>query len=115
MIELFNAKGYFEEHPAKMLYVGFLKSPELWFPLSMVSNPEDNDQLDSLFVARSYQSMQHVLDSYAKRLDQVEETLVQCLLPLEIINLIDRYGLEQIAVVGDDEEHGNCDCGCGCS
>jgi hypothetical protein len=104
---------FFGEGEQGMFYVGFIKSRQGWMPLSMVSDPQGRKQLDSLFMSRSCQLMTETVKSYADRISQVEETFVQYLMPVEIMNLMERYGLEQVAMI-DSEENSDAVCGCGC-
>jgi hypothetical protein len=115
MMQVLEAESFFKDHQEEMFYVGFLKSPEVWFPLCLVSSPEEKKQLDTLFLSHSYQAINETLESYAQQVSQVQEIFVQYLLPSEIQNLIERYGLEHVALISTDEEVDGCDCGCGCS
>jgi len=51
--------------------------------------------------------------AYAAKVPAVEQTFVQFLMPAEIRNLVDRYGLQFIGELGDETQE--CGCGCGCS
>jgi len=117
MLRFQSPEPFFQDHRKEMFYVGFLKSPEAWFPLCAIRDPGEDSRLDSLFVSFSYRDMSEALEAYAGKLSRVEETLVQYLFPEEISNLLERYGLEHLAVVARDEgaDAGSCDCGCGCS
>jgi hypothetical protein len=119
MPKLYNAGEFFQEIGSSTCYVGFLKSPQVWFPLAMVSNPGTIQSLDTLCVARSCRAMQDVVKGYAERLKGVEQTMVQFLRSDEIQRLMEQYGLNQVAVISGDEDQGldggcSCDCGCGC-
>ena len=115
MIQVLDAKPFLEEHSRDMFYVGFLKSAETWFPLCLISHPEEKQQLDTLFLSLSYQAMTQTLEAYAKQVPQVEQTFVQCLMSPEVQNLLDRFSLENIALVtAENGEEGACGCGCGC-
>jgi len=103
--------------------VGFIKSPNVWFPLAIISDPKKNQRLDTLCVARSCQAMTDFLKTYAGQLQGIEGTFVQFLVSEEVSRLMERYGLEQIAVIsGECEDEnlgvsgcgGDCGCGCGC-
>ncbi len=105
---------FFEDKEQKLFYVGFLRSEERWFPLSYSSEPELRPHLDTLFISPSQAAMKSVLDSYRAHLQGVEQTFIQFLLPEEIMNLLEMYGLDRIAVVEEGPGGGSCDCGCGC-
>ena len=115
MIEVCDGAKFLKEHDEGMFYVGFMKSSQAWFPLSLVSDPGGRKQLDSLFVARSCHLMNDMVKSYADKVREVEETFVQYLMPAEIANLMERYDLQQIAFIQDETDaEGSCNCGCGC-
>lgn len=115
MVEILEQKDFFQEHRKNMFYVGFMKSDEMWFPLCLVSKPEENQELDSLFVSPSFRAMTETLNTYARQIPQVEQTFVQYLMSAEIQNLIDRFALKNIALVSEGEDgEGACGCGCGC-
>jgi hypothetical protein len=115
MIELFAAEEFLKAHDGAMYYVGFLKSEQTWFPLALVSDPRTKKELDSLFVARSCVLMHDMVKHYATRLKEVQEVFVQYLMPREIENLMERYGLQQVAFIhAEADSQERCDCGCGC-
>jgi hypothetical protein len=115
MIEVFDGAEFLKGHDDGMFYVGFLKSSQAWFPLSLVSDPKGGKKLDSLFVSRSCHLMTDVVKSYAEQVREVEETFVQYLMPAEIANLMESYDLQQIAFIqGETDAAGGCNCGCGC-
>ena len=119
MPRLFSAGEFFQENGSSTYYVGFLKSPQVWFPLAMVSDPTAGRSLDTLCVARSCRAMQDMVKGYADRLEGVEQTMVEFLLPEEIRGLMEQYGLNQVADISGDGDQGSdggcsCDCGCGC-
>lgn len=95
------------------LYVGFLKLHGSWIPLCALSDPQSSRALDMIYVSRSYDQMSTVTSAYAQKISGVEETFVQCLMPGEIRNLAERYGLKFVAEL--EEEQSGCGCGCGCS
>jgi len=110
-----DCKTFLEGKEDQFYYVGFLKSPERWFPLCYASDPETSQHLDTLFLSTAHNMMHKVLSSYADQIPRIEQTFVQYLLPVEIQNLIERYGLKRIALITDDGEgSGGCSCGCGC-
>lgn len=107
---------FFDERSEKLHYVGFLKASQNWIPLCYASAPESNPHLDTLFLADSYPDLEQVLKTFADRIPEVGETLIQFLLPEEILNLVERYRLRWLALlVEDDDSMHPCDCGCGCS
>lgn len=108
-----DPKEFFDDKAEKLHYVGFLKSPERWIPLCYASEPEKNRHLDTLFIAASLSVMQDVLKSFADRISEVEETFVQYLLPEEILNLVERYALDRLALLVEEDDP-VCGCGCGC-
>ncbi|HBD06979.1 MAG TPA: hypothetical protein DCZ69_01845 [Syntrophobacteraceae bacterium] len=119
MPRLHDASEFFAETGSSTYYVGFLKSPQVWFPLAMVSDASTGQSLDTLCVARSCRAMQDIVRGYADRLEGVEQTMVQFLRSDEIRLLMEQYGLNQVAVIAGDEDEGSdagcsCDCGCGC-
>jgi hypothetical protein len=123
MIDFHAAQEFFQANRNAKYYVGFLKSPKVWFPLAMLSAPAEKQRLDTLFVSRSCLAMTEVVKSYASRIEDVEQTFVQFLVVAEIEGLMERYGLEQVAVIsgeyegeamGGDGCGGDCACGCGC-
>jgi hypothetical protein len=64
--------------------------------------------------------MSDVLKNYAGQLTGIEQTFVQFLRTEEIENLMERYGLEVVALISGDDEGapavgcgGACGCGCG--
>ena len=112
MIAIQKPQDFFEGRESQMFYVGFLKAAETWIPLCMVSEPENNPSLDTLFISSVCTGMDEVLRQYAERLPKVDDTFVQFLLPEEIYNLLERHGLSFVAEI--QLEGGGCDCGCGC-
>ena len=119
MPRVYNAGEFFQETGSSTYYVGFFKSPQVWFPLAIVSDPSTGRGLDTLCLARSCRAMQEMVKGYAGRLEGVEQTMVQFLLADEIRRLMEQYGLNQVAVISGDEDEGSgkgcsCDCGCGC-
>lgn len=115
MIEILQPESFFQDRTNEMFYVGFLKSPDAWFPLCLVSDPEGKRELDSLVFSNSYQHMHEMLQSYSQQMSHVEDIFVQYLLPVEMQNLIERYGLNYIALISNDENQIDCTCGCSCS
>lgn len=115
MIELLDLNEFFTGASDTLFYVGFLKTKEAWMPLCFVSEPERKAFLDTLYVSRSQPPLRALLNRYVGRVDGIEETFIQYLFPEEIRNLIDRYGLERVAVVHSEGLEGGCGCGCGCS
>ncbi len=124
MIELHPAEEFLQTERNGKYYVGFLKSPKVWFPLAILSNPTDRQKLDTLCVSRSCRAMTDFVKNYARRIDNIEETFVQFMMKDEIRGLMERYGLEQVGVIqggyeegdsmGDGGCGGDCACGCGC-
>ena len=119
MSKLYNVGDFLQENGSSTYYVGFLKSPQVWFPLAIVSDPSSGRSLDTLCVARSCRAMQDMVKGYADRVEGVEQTMVQFLRIDEIRRLMEQYGLDQVAVISGDVDEGsdggcNCDCGCGC-
>jgi hypothetical protein len=115
MIQLIESEKFFQEGDTGMYYVGFLKSSQTWFPLALVSDPQEKRELDSLFLSRSSQLMTDMVKQYAEQLQHVEQTFVQYLMTSEIRNLMERYGLKHLAVIaGGGDSHPGCDCGCDC-
>jgi hypothetical protein len=123
MFEVQPAQGFLGANRNAKFYVGFLKSPSVWFPLAVISDPNAKQRLDTLCVARSCQAMTDFLKTYASQLQGIEGTFVQFLVSEEVTGLMEQYGLEQIAVIsGECEDEnlggggcgGDCGCGCGC-
>jgi hypothetical protein len=123
MVELHAAQEFLSANRNAKYYVGFLKSPSVWFPLAILSDPNEKQRLDTLCVARSCQAMTDFLKTYASQLRGIEESFVQFLVSEEVSGLVERYGLEQIAVICGESENenlgggvcgGDCGCGCGC-
>jgi hypothetical protein len=123
MIDFHPAQEFFHANRNGKYYVGFLKSPNVWFPLAMLSDPAEKQRLDTLCVSRSCQAMTEVVKCCASRIEDVEQTFVQFLVVAEIEGLMERYGLEQIAVISGEYEGesmggggcgSDCACGCGC-
>lgn len=115
MIQLLDLNDFFAEGSDDLYYVGFLKTKEAWMPLCFVSEPEQKSFLDTLYVSRSQPPLRALLDGYASRVEGIEDTFIHYLFPEEIRNLIDRYGLERVAVVHSEGIESGCGCGCGCS
>jgi hypothetical protein len=118
MVTFQSGQEFLQANSEALFYVGFLKSPNVWFPLAILSSPEKK-RLDSLCLSRSCRAMGDVLKSYAGKLTAIEQTFVQFLRTEEIANLMERYGFEQVAVIfgeNDDEPVAGCECGgaCGC-
>ena len=123
MVEVHPAQEFLGANRNGKYYVGFLKSPNVWFPLAMLSEPKEKQRLDTLCLSRSCQAMTDFLKTYARQVQGIEETFVQFLVSEEVAGLMEQYGLEQIAVIsGEYEEEnlgvsgcgGDCGCGCGC-
>ncbi len=112
-MELANLDNFLQGQLGKMFYVGFLKSAEAWFPLCVVGESE-NDKLDTLLLAPSFQLMDETVKTFARQISYIKETFVQYLTMEEIQNIMGNYSLEKIAMVQEDHESG-CGCGCGCS
>ena len=106
--------SFFKVCPNEMYYVGFLKSAQAWFPLSFVSDPEQCDKLDSLFLSTSYPTMMELVKEYAGKIPQIEQTSVQYLLREEIQNILQSYSLQKIGLALPVEGASGCGCGCGC-
>jgi hypothetical protein len=116
MVTFQSGQEFLHANSEALFYVGFLKSPSVWFPLAILSSPEKKG-LDCLCLSRSCRAMGDVLKSYAGNLTAIEQTFVQYLRAEEIENLMERYGLEQVAVISgenDDESLAGCECGGGC-
>ena len=113
-MELKNFDSFLQDQLGKMYYVGFLKSAEMWFPMCVVGEPEQNNRLDTLVVASSYQLMNDTVKTFAEQISHIEESFVHYLTLEEIQNIMESYSLESIAMVQEDFASG-CGCGCGCS
>lgn len=114
-MQSFSQEVFFQNASGRMFYVGFLKSPNAWFPLCFVSDPEVAHKFDTLLVSPSFQLMDETLKDYAKRVSAVEDTFVQYLTMEEIKNLVGDYALNNVMIVETDPDHGSiCGCGCGC-
>ncbi|GLI32662.1 hypothetical protein [Desulforhabdus amnigena] len=113
-MELIESTSFLEESKDDMFYVGFMKTGEIWFPLCFVSNPQQNEKFDTLFVSRTYPLMAETVEDYAKKVPQMEKTFVQYLMTEEIRNLLDRYGLRNIMILEPESDSDGCGCGCGC-
>jgi len=114
-MEIVDPIPFLQKNRQSLFYVGFLKSAsDVWFPLCMVSDPEENPKLNTLFVSPSYQEMAKVVETYAKEVSPVVQTFVQYLMPEEIENLLQRYALDRMALVVPDTGEAGCGCGCGC-
>ena len=115
MVQLIDSENFLRQHDGQMFYVGFLKSSQMWFPLALVSDPQEKRELDSLFLSRSCQLMTDLVKQYAEQLQNIEQTFVQYSMTAEIRNLVERYGLKHLAVIDSiNDSHIGCDCGCGC-
>jgi hypothetical protein len=113
-MDIRDSESFFKACPNEMYYVGFFKSPQAWFPLSFVSDPENGDKLDSLFLSTSYPTMMELVKGYAEKIPQIEQTSVQYLLREEIQNLLQIYELKHIGLAVPAEGASGCGCGCGC-
>ena len=114
-MELLDVRTFLQEFPQPMFYVGFLKSPETWFPMCLVSDPEGEHKLDTLLLSHSYQVIAQMAEDCAKQVPQVEQTFVRYLTRDEVQELLDRYGLKKVALAVSDGDPEGCGCGCGCS
>lgn len=114
-MDLIDPQTFFEKSTRELFYAGLLKGRDAWFPFCLVSDPKQSDGLDTLPVSCSYESIAWMVKDYARRVPQIEETLIHCLTREEILNLVRDYGLKTIALVDGERAHGECDCGCGCS
>ena len=115
MVQFFDSESFFQQFREPMFYVGLLKTDQAWFPLCLVSQPEVQRSLDTLFVSASQHLMQETLDQYAAQVPQAQVSFVQFLTRDEIRNLLRDYGLNNIALIVADVESLSCECGCGCS
>jgi hypothetical protein len=114
-MEVIDPIPFLQKNRQNLFYVGFLKSAsDVWFPLCMVSDPEADPKLNTLFVSPSYQEMAKVVEDYAREVPQVVQTFVQYLMPEEIENLLERYALDRMALVVPETGEPGCGCGCGC-
>jgi hypothetical protein len=112
VVEIMAGEAFLEKNPRNMVYVGFLRSAEGgWFPLCLMSRPEEGGRLDTLYVSPSLKVMSDVTAAYKEKASGIKDTLVQFLMISEVSNLMERYGLVNVAVVSADEE---CGCGSGC-
>jgi hypothetical protein len=115
-MQLFKCESFTKDQSGRMFYVGFFKSPKMWFPLCVLSDRQHYDKLDTLLVAQSFPVMDETVKSYAKQISHVEETFVHYLTIDEIQNLVKMYSLQNIAVIHPDDGQGDgCGCGCGCA
>ncbi|MDY0041279.1 MAG: hypothetical protein RBS57_13285 [Desulforhabdus sp.] len=115
-MQLFSQQAFFDKFPAKMFYVGFLKSTKSWFPLCIVSEAEGIEKLDTLLISPTLRVMDETVKSCAQQIAHVEETFVHYLTLEEIKNLVGRYALDHVAIMEAEVDHGDsCGCGCGCS
>jgi hypothetical protein len=118
-IEIIGQKHFVANNEGRLFHVGFLKSSQAWFPLCILSDPEEKHHLDTICVSPSLQVMSEVVEAYKKDLPAIEQSLVNYLMVSEIENLMERYALENIALItsktGGGCDSGGCGCGCGCS
>lgn len=118
-MQFLDAGEFLKDKQDEMFYVGFLKSSKEWFPLCIVSDPEQGTKLDTLVLAHTFPTMSHALEEYKSRVPQLEEVFVQYLMQQEVLNLVDRYALTNVMVLrpgGSDGQCGaGCECGCDCT
>lgn len=114
-MEFMSREDLFDRYPGKMLYVGFLKSGDTWFPLSSISDPDKENKLDTLLVSPAYPLMHELVTGYSKRLRQIEDHFVHLLMHEEISNVMESYGLKKVALATIGGDGDGCSCGCGCS
>lgn len=115
MLQFFDSDSFFRQYREPMFYVGLLKTEQAWFPLCLVSRPEEEQVLDTLFVSSSQHLMQETVERYAERVPQAQVSFVQFLTREEIRNLLRDYGLDHIALIVADTGDCRCDCACGCT
>ncbi|MGQ9671478.1 MAG: hypothetical protein ACUVWY_15180 [Desulfosoma sp.] len=114
-MQVVPANDFFQEFSdSERFYVGFLKMRGSWIPLCALKDSKESTTLDMIYVSRLYDHMAAVTSAYADKVRGVEQTFVQYLMPSEIRNLVDRYGLRFIAEIGESDG-GGCGCGCGCA
>ncbi len=112
MVDIIGSGSFFEENRGKMFYVGFVRSSKgAWFPLCMLSDPEEGGSFDAIYVSPALRVMSEVVETYKEEASGLDDSLVQFLMASEVSNLMERYGLSKVAVVTADS---GCDCGCGC-
>lgn len=115
IVQVFDQVSFFKECNKQMLYVAFLKSPEVWFPLCYVTDSSALDKFDAIFVSESYAVMDEVAKAYAEKIPQVEQAFVKCLMREELQNLLEMYGLKSIALAMPESARQGCGCDCGCT
>ncbi len=113
MQRVVSVQDFYQGFSSEHLYVGFLKMRGTWIPLCGLKDPQQSKALDMIYVSRAYEPMAAATSAYADQVLGVEQTFVQYLMPEEIRNLIDRYGLSFVAEIVEEEGAG-CGCGCGC-
>ncbi|ROR03371.1 hypothetical protein [Desulfosoma caldarium] len=113
-MQVVSANDFFQHFSeTDCFYVGFLKMRGSWVPLCALKDPQESTALDMIYVSRLYDPMAALTSAYAEKVSGVEQTFVQFLMPNEIRNLVDRYGLHFVAQIAEEEGAG-CGCGCGC-
>jgi len=114
MIQVIGNAAFFELYRDGMFHVGVLQSDEGWFPLCLVSDPDVERKLDTLFVSTSMRSISETLENYRRRIPGVRKTLINCVTLQEIQHILEFYGLKNVALISLEADHNECGCGCGC-
>ncbi len=100
-----------EVQPWKTFYVGFLKGKNgTWFPFCMLSS-NGKEKLDTLCVSTNYSALEELVKPCVEQVTSIDEYLIHFVYGEEIKNLVERYSLEYIGYIENEE---GCSCGCGC-
>ncbi len=98
----YNGKRFLEKFKEDQFYVGFLKGEKGWFPICLAREEDEEDDVkvpdkpDRLCVSDSREKITELAEYLKEKIPAVEALEVLYLFPVEIGNLLEKYGLEKI-------------------
>ncbi len=102
----FNGEEFLEKYKEDQFYVAFMKGKKGWFPLCLAGpleesakGTESSGTLDRLCVSNDRGKIEELADYFKENVPSAEAIEILYLFPVEIRNLLERYGLKKIEYI----------------
>ncbi len=96
----FDGEEFLEKNKEDQFYVAFLKGKKGWFPVCLPgSSGEPSEKPDRLCVSADKDKITGFAEYLKENVPAAEAIEVLYLFPVEIRNLLERYGLDKIELL----------------
>ncbi len=101
----FGGEEFLEKYKEDQFYVAFLKGKKGWFPICLASSAEEGggeespEALDKLCVSDDRAKIEGLAEYLKENVPAAEAIEILYLFPVEIRNLLERYGIKKIEYI----------------